>query len=70
MSTGISLSLGSMKRKRKLIERVFGWGKLDRPLQQVKVRGLKWVGWFCRLVLRAYNLTRLGELIPIPARVG
>ena len=27
------------QRKRKLIERVFGWGKLDRPSRQIKVRG-------------------------------
>jgi transposase len=29
------------QRKRKLIERVFGWSKLDRPLRQIKLRGLK-----------------------------
>ena len=29
------------QRKRKLIERVFGWPKLDRPLRQVKLRGLR-----------------------------
>lgn len=29
------------QRKRKLIERVFGWSKLDRPLRQVKLRGLQ-----------------------------
>jgi hypothetical protein len=28
------------QRKRKLIERVFGWSKLDRPLRQIKLRGL------------------------------
>jgi transposase len=58
------------QRKRKLIERVFGWAKLDRPLQQIKLRGLKRVDWFYRLVVTAYNLTRLGKLIPIPAQVG
>jgi transposase len=55
------------QQKRKLIERVFGWGKLDRPLQQVKVRGLKRVDWFYRLVVTAYNLMRMGKLIPVPA---
>ena len=28
------------QRKRKLIERVFGWSKLDGPVRQVKLRGL------------------------------
>jgi transposase len=39
------------QQKRKLIERVFGWGKLDRPLRQVKLRGLKRVDWFFRLAI-------------------
>src|SRR6266702_3844813 len=37
------------QRKRKVIERVFGWSKLDHPLRQVKLRGLKRVDWFYRL---------------------
>jgi len=52
------------QRKRKLIERVFGWAKLDRPLRQIKLRGLQRVDWFYRLVVTAYNLMRLGKLIP------
>jgi len=55
------------QQKRKLIERVFGWGKLDRPLRQIKLRGLKRVDWFYRLVLTAYNLMRMGRLIAISA---
>lgn len=55
------------QRKRKLIERVFGWAKLDRPLRQVKLRGLKRVDWFFRLVVTAYNLMRLGKLVPVAA---
>jgi transposase len=55
------------QQKRKLIERVFGWAKHDRPLRQTKLRGLKRVDWFYRLVVTAYNLMRLGKLIPIPA---
>jgi transposase len=51
------------QRKRKLIERVFGWGKLDRPLRQVKVRGLRRVDWFYRLVITAYNLLRMQKLL-------
>ena len=58
------------QQKRRLIERVFGWAKLDRPLRQVKLRGLKRVDWFYRLVVAAYNLMRMGKLIPIPLPVG
>ena len=58
------------QKKRKLIERVFGWAKLDRPLRQVKLRGLNRVDWFFRLVVTAYNLMRMERLIPIPAEVG
>jgi transposase len=53
------------QRKRKLIERVFGWAKLDRPLAQVKLRGLERVDWFYRLVITAYNLVRMRRLIPV-----
>ena len=53
------------QRKRKLIERVFGWSKLDRPLRQVKLRGLDRVDWFYRLTIVAHNLVRMRRLIPI-----
>jgi transposase len=53
------------QRKRKLIERVFGWSKLDRPLHQVKLRGLDRVDWFYRLTIVAHNLVRMRRLIPI-----
>jgi transposase len=55
------------QRRRKLIERVFGWSKLDRPMRQVKLRGLKRVDWFYRLTITAYNLVRMRRLIPIQA---
>jgi transposase len=55
------------QRKRKLIERVFGWSKLIGPLRQVKLRGLKRVDWFYRLTIAAYNLMRMRKLIPIQA---
>ena len=55
------------QRKRKLIERAFGWSKLDRPLRQVKLRGLKRVDWFYRLSIAAYNLVRMRRLIPVQA---
>jgi transposase len=53
------------QRRRKLIESVFGWSKLNRPLRQVKLRGLKRVDWFYRLTVAAYNLVRMRKLIPI-----
>jgi transposase len=55
------------QRKRKLIEKVFGWAKLDSVLRQVKVRGLKRVDWFYRLTMAAYNLMRMRRLMPIEA---
>lgn len=55
------------QKKRKLIEKIFGWAKLDSVLRQVKVRGLKRVDWFYRLTMAAYNLMRLRKLIPIEA---
>ena len=53
------------QRKRKLIERVFGWSKLDRPARQVKLRGLERVDWFWKLSITAQNLMRMRRLIPI-----
>jgi hypothetical protein len=58
------------QRQRKLIERVFGWSKLDRPLRQVKLRGLDRVDWFYRLTIAAYDLMRMRRLIPIEALAG
>jgi transposase len=55
------------QRKRKLIERVFGWSKVDSVLRQVKLRGLKRVDWFYRLAMAAHNLVRMRKLIPIQA---
>ena len=54
------------QRKRKLIERVFGWSKLDRPMRQIKLRGLARVDWFYRLT--AYNLMRMRRLIPLESQ--
>jgi transposase len=55
------------QQKRKMIERVFGWAKLDRPLRQIKLRGLERVDWFFRLDMTAYNLVRMRRLIPFTA---
>ena len=52
------------QKKRKLVERVFGWGKLDRVLRQVKLRGRRKVDWLLRLVAAAHNLVRMVRLIP------
>ena len=51
--------------RRKLIEKTFGWSKLIAMLRQVKLRGLARVDWFYRLVIVAYDLVRMGKLIPI-----
>ena len=53
------------RNKRKLIERSFGWSKSDRPIRQIKLRGLKRVDWLHRLTMTAYNLTRMCRLIPL-----
>lgn len=55
------------QRKRKLIERIFGWSKVDSVLRQVKLRGLARVDWFYRLAMAAHNLVRMRKLIPIQA---
>jgi transposase len=52
------------QRKRKLVEKVFGWAKLDSILRQVKVRGRRKVDWLFRLLVTAGNLVRMAKLIP------
>lgn len=52
------------QKKRKLIEKVFGWGKLDSILRQVKLRGARKVDWFFRFLATAANLVRMRKLIP------
>ena len=52
------------QKKRKLVERIFGWGKLDSILRQVKLRGQEKVDWFFRLLATAANLVRRVKLIP------
>ena len=51
------------QRKRKLVEKVFGWAKLDRGLRQVKLRGLRRVDWMVQLVATAHNLRRMQTLL-------
>ena len=59
--------LAVSQKKRKLVEKVFGWMKQDR-LRQTKLRGLKRVDWLFQLAAAAHNLLRLSKLIPIPAQ--
>lgn len=56
------------QRKRKLVEKVFGWMKLDRSMRQIKLRGLRKVDWMVQLTATAHNLLRLVKLVPIPAQ--
>ena len=51
------------QRKRKLVKKVFGWGKLDRALRQIKLRGLKRVDWMFQLIVAAHNLRRMQTLL-------
>lgn len=60
---GFSIS----QRKRKLVEKVFGWMKQGR-LRQVKVRGLRRVDWLFQFAAAAHNLLRMSKLIPLPAQ--
>lgn len=55
------------QRKRKLVEKVFGWMKQGR-LRQVKVRGLRRVDGLFQLAAAAHNLLRMSRLIPLQAR--
>lgn len=55
------------QKKRKLVEKPFGWMKQDRPMRQVKLRGLKRVDWLFRISAAAHDLLRLSKLVPIPA---
>jgi transposase len=54
------------QRKRKLVEKVFGWAKLDRALRQVKLRGLRRVDWLVQIVATAHNLRRMQTLLATP----
>lgn len=54
------------QKKRKLVEKVFGWMKHDK-LRQIKLRGLRRVNWLFQLAAAAHNLLRMSKLIPIQA---
>ena len=59
--------LAVSQKKRKLVEKVFGWMKQDR-LRQIKLRGLRRVDWLFQLAAAAHNLLRISKLIPIQAQ--
>jgi transposase len=59
--------LAVSQKKRKLVEKVFGWMKQDR-LRQIKLRGLRRVDWLFQLAAAAHNLLRMSKLIPTPAQ--
>lgn len=63
---------GISQSKRKLIEKVFGWGKQERAVKQTKLRGEDRVDWMFRLVMAGYNLVRMVKLLklatPVPVQ--
>jgi transposase len=52
------------RKKRKLVERVFGWGKLSSVMRKIKLHGLDRVDWLFRFLAAAHNLVRMVRLIP------
>ena len=57
--------MGISQSKRKLVEKVFGWAKLDRAIRQVKLRGLKRVSWIFQITVAAHNLRRMQKLLAV-----
>jgi len=57
---GFSIS----QKKRKLIEKIFGWIKFVAGLRKTKFRGRRRVGWAFCLASAAANLIRMAKLIP------
>lgn len=53
------------QKKRKLVERVFGWGKLNSVMRKIKLHGRNRVDWFFRFLAAAHNLVRLTKLISV-----
>jgi transposase len=52
------------QKRRRLVEKVFGWIKTVAGLRQTKLRGRPRVDWQFRLVAAAHNLIRMVKLIP------
>jgi len=56
------------QKKRKLVEMVFGWGKLDSIMRKFKLQGTERIDWLFRLLATANNLVRmvkLRKLVPV-----
>ena len=54
---------GVSQRKRKLVEKVFGWIKSVAGLKKTKLRGRRRVEWSFQLAAASYNLLRLSKLL-------
>jgi transposase len=52
------------QKKRKGIERFFSWLKTTAGLRKTRHRGHKKLNWILTLAAAAYNLTRIGTLLP------
>ncbi len=55
------------QRKRKVIEEVFGWGKLYGLLRKLRHRGLAKVDWVVTFTFACYNLLRMRRLLETTA---
>ena len=60
---GFSIS----QKKRKLVEKIFGWMKSVAGLRKTKYRGRRRVHWIFQLTAAAANLVRMAKLIPAQA---
>jgi hypothetical protein len=60
------------QRKRKRIEKIFGWIKTVGELRKARHRGLERVGWVFTFTAAAYNLVRVRSLmtIAVPALIS
>ena len=58
------LGFSTSQKKRKLIEKIFGWIKFVAGLRKTKFRGRRRVGWAFCLAAAAANLIRMAKLIP------
>jgi transposase len=52
------------QKKRRLVEMVFGWGKLDSIMRKLKLQGRDLVDWLFRFMAAVHNLVRMVKLIP------
>jgi len=52
------------QKKRKLVEKIFGWLKVVAGLRKTKFRGRRRVDWIFTLGAAAFNLMRMAKLIP------